>query len=436
MKTIPLSPPTTSISNNQSLPVMKLKIKSYCLIASISLSLPAFAAPFAFTDGDLILGFQAANGDGSSQNVFFNLGSGTGYRNNGSQGVRGNIGATLSTTFGEDWYTRTNLYFGVVGNLRSLGLPFSPNPPVDGDPNSTFYISKPAATPGAGFLYPANSFVPASLQSSSTKLGGMESMVVTLTAEADGSAVLDQSTQTVQWENGWTKWNPFIAQPVEPGQGAAFDLFNGGLQQNFGKGGSATYVDVQRILPTNTGAVPTGVVGGGTYETTISISPTGVITSLSAAPASAFDTFIAQFPTITAPADKLTTADPDGDGATNLEEFGFGGNPANGSDSGVGQIFTLDSNNDTQRDITMTLEVRSGASFSVSGNDLVSQIVDEVVYRIEGSTDLLNWDSAVSEVAPPLGVGSPSTGYVFKSFRLNAGNGLVGKGFLRASVTK
>jgi hypothetical protein len=82
------------------------------------------------------------------------------------------------------------------------------------------------------------------------------------------------------------------------------------------------------------------------------------------------------------------------------------------------------------------LEVRSGATFAASGNDLVSGLVDELTYRIEGSTDLVNWDSAVSEVIPQIGSGSPSSGYVLKTFRLNGGNGLVGKGFLRASVVK
>ena len=47
-----------------------------------------------------------------------------------------------------------------------------------------------------------------------------------------------------------------------------------------------------------------------------------------------------------------------------------------------------------------------------------------------------DWDSAVSEVIPHIGSGSPSSGYVLKSFRLNGGNGLLGKGFLRASVVK
>ena len=132
----------------------------------------------------------------------------------------------------------------------------------------------------------------------------------------------------------------------------------------------------------------------------------------------------------------MATADPDDDGATNLEEFAFGGNPENSADQGGGQILTADANADTLKDITLTLEVRSDAAFSPSGNDLVSGLIDELTYRIEGSTDLANWDSAVSEVIPHIGTGSPSSGYVFKTFRLDAGNGLTGKGFLRASVVK
>jgi hypothetical protein len=61
--------------------------------------------------------------------------------------------------------------------------------------------------------------------------------------------------------------------------------------------------------------------------------------------------------------------------------------------------------------------------------------VDEVTYRIEGSTDLATWNSPVGEVAQ-LGSGSPSAGYVFKTFRLTNGNGLAGKGFLRAVLVK
>ncbi len=395
----------------------------------------AHADPFAFADGDLILGVQATGGVGTGKNVFFNLGAGTALRDNANQGLKGNIGTTLTSAFGANWYTRTDVFFGVIANLRgNANTGFGSAPAVDNDPSRTFYLSTAADTPGQGTLAAAATYPGASLGAGATNLSGMEIMLVGdianagLTAEADGSAVLDQTLQPVQWANGWTSWNPV--------PGAAFNVFTGGIQQSFGKETPSTYVDVQRVLSTNTGAVPPGVIGGGTYEATIAISSTGAITALSSSPASPYTTWIGGFTTITAPADMLPTADPDFDGSSNLREFGFGGNPESGADSGIGQVQTVDANADTQRDITLTLEVRSGATFSPSGNDLVSATIDEVVYRIEGSTDLLNWDSAVSEVTPTLGVGSPSVGYTFKTFRLNGGNGLTGKGFLRAVVVK
>ena len=60
--------------------------------------------------------------------------------------------------------------------------------------------------------------------------------------------------------------------------------------------------------------------------------------------------------------------------------------------------------------------------------------VDGVVCRIEGTLDLVNFTSPVSEVVPHCGVGSPTPGYTFRTFRLTSANGLPDKGFLRASA--
>jgi hypothetical protein len=264
--------------------------------------------------------------------------------------------------------------------------------------------------------------VNAALGSVATKYTGMESMLATLLAEPDKSAVLVEATKPVEWNNSWTTWNPV--------PGPAFDTISGGIQQNFGKSTSATYLDLQRMLATTTGASPTGVAGGTTFVTTISISSTGAISLASASP---FQSWISSFPSITDPADMLSSADPDGDSVSNLEEFAFGGNPADASDSGQRVVQTADADGDSSPDLTLTLEVRSGVEFSSDGADLVAEI-DNVIYRIEGSTDLVSWDSAVSEVAPISG--TPSAGYVLKTFRLNAGEGLAGKGFLRAGVSK
>ncbi|MCU0750309.1 MAG: choice-of-anchor D domain-containing protein, partial [Akkermansiaceae bacterium] len=197
-----------------------------------------------------------------------------------NRGQVGNIGATLTKVFGANWYTRTDLYFGVIGNLNSesasgiFGMP-----PVDGDPSRTFYIGAATALPGQGALVPAGTHVSGSLGSAGTKLAGMEDMLLganatpALEAEADKSAILDQTAKPVEWNNSWSIWNPSIGQ----GLGPAFDIFNGGIQQNFGKTTDATYLDIQRILTTNTGANPQGVEGGGTYESTVAITRTGAI---------------------------------------------------------------------------------------------------------------------------------------------------------------
>ena len=243
-----------------------------------SSALSLSAAPFVFNDGDLILGVRASSGTGSTKNVFFNIGSATALRDNGDLGQVGSIGTTLTEVFGANWFSRTDLYFGAIANLSASATSgFGSASPVNGDPSRTFYISVPTSSPGSSTLVPESSYVSAALGSAGTKLSGLEQMLVgsggaaALEQRVDGTAVLDQGTQPVQWNNSWTAWNPI--------PGAAFDIFSGGILQSFGKGGSTVNVDIQRILATNTGANPTGVQGGGTYESTISISNTGTITA-------------------------------------------------------------------------------------------------------------------------------------------------------------
>jgi hypothetical protein len=249
-----------------------------CLAAIV----PSGAAPFAYNNGDLILGFRASVAPGLNKNVFVNLGPGPVLRDSTSPGVVANIGTTLSAAFGNNWYARSDVHFGVLGNLNN-GAPTGglSTPPVAGDPSRTFYISLPAAAPGTAALVPELTYPSAALGSAATKLGGMEEMLAGtggtpgFVAEADGSMILDQFLHPVQWANGWSTWNPV--------PGAALDVFTGGIQQTFGKASPSTHADIQRLLPTNVGANPSGVEGGGTYVTTLSISNTGEV-SLNTAP--------------------------------------------------------------------------------------------------------------------------------------------------------
>ncbi len=248
----------------------------------LSFILPAFLsstsmAAFIFNDGDLILGFQASGGTGSGMNVFFNLGSAVALRDGTSMGIKGNIGSTLASAYGSTWYTRTDVYFGVIANGSAGSATDTEYPdyadPVLGDPNSTFYVSTPSNAAGTGTLYSTQTFGNSDLTNAGNTLSNTESLLTNLADLADGSAILDQSVDAQGWELGWTKYNPFV-QGI---QGASYDTFSGGIQQNFGKGGNATYVDIQRVLATNTGANPTGVVGGGTYEGTLAIGSDGTV---------------------------------------------------------------------------------------------------------------------------------------------------------------
>lgn len=406
------------------LSIQSLRAAGFALVVS-AIPQGLQAAPFVFNEEDLLLGVQAVGGTGASQNLFFKLGNTVTIKNTPNQGVVGTIATDLSATFGANWFERTDLYFGVFGNRSNLSPTLDPGTAPQ-EPGSTAYLSVQTTAAGAANLRPQ--FGTSSLGGACTRYAGLKGVLRgttpgntdTFTATASGATIMDEAIHAVSWNNSWTHWNPV--------PGAAFLSFTGGIQNNFGKPISVTevLVDIQRMVPN----APT------TYVTTVGINSSGQIRLFRPAAASAYDTWLATFPSITLAADKLITADPDKDGATNLEEFGFGGNPAGGSDQGNGQILTVDANSDSLNDLTLTLEVRSGATFSASGNDLVSAAIDGVSYRIEGSTDLVTWDSPVSVATPTLGSGSPSTGYVFKTFRLNAGNGLAGKGFLRASVTQ
>jgi len=252
------------------------KILACALVAgSLAMSMTS-AKAILFTNGDLILGFQATGGTGATKNVFFNLGSGVSHRNNGNLGLLGNINTDLESAYGVGWFSRTDLYFGVIGNLNA-----NPNTgigsaaAVNGDPSRTVYLSRPATTPGTGLLIAAGTYPSASLGSAGNNISGLEGILSGITATSSGAGILDQTNSPVEWNNGWTAWNPT--------PGAAFGVITGGIQTNLGAGGSYRYVDVQRVLSTNTGASPTGTIGGGTYETSIAIGSTGSITATTAA---------------------------------------------------------------------------------------------------------------------------------------------------------
>ena len=88
--------------------------------------------------------------------------------------------------------------------------------------------------------------------------------------------------------------------------------------------------------------------------------------------------------------------------------------------------------------------MRDGVTFSTSGlSQANTTVVDGLFYTVQSSLDLTFPGSAVSHISvsdtAPAATGLPSltgTEWEYHTFRLDASEGLGGKGFLRAKVNE
>jgi hypothetical protein len=156
-------------------------------------------------------------------------------------------------------------------------------------------------------------------------------------------------------------------------------------------------------------------------------------------PPSAFTAWINSFPGLGL-ADRSASADPDGDGVSNLVEFALKGDPGNPAVQGLSVVATPDLTGPTGRELTLTLAVRAGAVFAGTPSPVVT--VDGIRDAIEGSPNLAAYLASVIEMPIPLTpsvTGLPElggTGWEYHSFRLQGSDGLPGSGFLRAQITQ
>lgn len=90
--------------------------------------------------GDLFVAFRASGGQGASTSYIVNIGSDTTYRNAAAGSsvdisIPGNISADLVATYGVNWSSRVDLFWGVFGARQSV--------------SSSVYASKERDTPGS-----------------------------------------------------------------------------------------------------------------------------------------------------------------------------------------------------------------------------------------------------------------------------------------------
>jgi autotransporter-associated beta strand protein len=174
-----------------------------------------------------------------------------------------------------------------------------------------------------------------------------------------------------------------------------------------------------------------------TYDSTTHpgiITGTGKI-QVSGAAASAYDTWASGFG-LNPLTDGAPGFDKDQDGQSNGVEFALGGSPVSGSNNAKVYSLLADSSDPgSARELLMTLAVRGGTP-AFAGSPSPTATRDGVTYLIQGSANLATFTSPVSAVAPvTTGLPAAPAGYEYRTFRLDASDGLPAKGFLRVNVT-
>jgi hypothetical protein len=229
-------------------PYLFMKIPKLIGAALLALASVAFAprgatAATADADGDLFLGFRAA---GETQDYLVNLGQPGSL----ASGSIANVGAQLATTFGDNWYDRTDLFFSIIGgNSNGAGS----------DPANTLYatrsISAPWARLGDG---------PAA--SATTLISALGNTFADNTATAGNSLL-----QTAAGNNSYASFQPGGTR--ENSAGISFATFSPSNE-----GTPKTLLYLNRLTPTSAAA---GVVRFGT----VGLSVGGVVTFTPAAAA-------------------------------------------------------------------------------------------------------------------------------------------------------
>ncbi|MEO7098352.1 MAG: hypothetical protein ABI162_03240 [Luteolibacter sp.] len=300
------------------------------LAASTAMADNTFYAP-----GDLVLYFQK---EGSTNTVYANLGNAAtqfrGTAAGSSDGVNHvnflDLNATLTTAFGGGWATDPTVYAGLAGVNSSSSSSVTL---INGDPSRTIYIS--SARESVGTVGTANS--------EARNILGDTAMTDAATHIGTQNNIFDVNYNVAQTVSPTSlsqidDQNPITVTDIGTIQGPAFNNFASGVQQtgtaatfgSFGAAGTVKFaLDLYRILArTDISGQVGGVRRTGSYEGTVTVNGGGMVSFIAqGAAASSYSTWMGGFPSITAPADQLASADPDGDGLSNLMEFVLDGNP-------------------------------------------------------------------------------------------------------------
>ena len=309
---------------------------------------------------DLVMFFRNPNGEtGKDSVVTYSLGSTwdvfrrSATPNDPSYGQvisLGNVNNLLTSTYGSDWTSlSSNLFVGAAGNVGATDneSTFVEN----GDYSRTVYISSPRS--GAGTYGVSNSAVrnvPSGASASAIVAGNIDGANSVLLAETSNPT---NSTDTVQPQ--WKTMNPVSANNiVGQAYGGIASGVMGAVSSNTYAYGSVSNVirglDLYRITPrTNNGTDGniawqneysiaktyggSGSVGSAYYLGTVTLGSSGDVYFVPVGAGASVDdytTWAAGYPGATL---SNKSADFDGDGFENYDEYAFGTDPTTGNAS-------------------------------------------------------------------------------------------------------
>jgi|GEM_PF-1435493 len=299
-------------------------------------------AQMTYGPGDLIMGFQAAGGDGSSNTYVYNLGSGAGFRDGAAVGLIATIATDLNNTFGLEWFNSPDVYWGIAG-VRDPAAG-GPNTVVNGDAKATIYVSR-IASAGAGTSTPWVLASGPTVISAATSVSTMQFGFNT----TNGNDVITPETQrtptpasggrgTVQGTGDINNWSVF-----NPVGGPAFgSVLTGGVQAALGSGRPLAWLDLYRIMGrASASATPNTPLGEGLRVGSFSLNAAGEVRyEVSAPPSDPYAGWADSF-SLTG-ADRDFGADPEADGLPNGVEFVVGGHPKLPADADKAPTLTRD----------------------------------------------------------------------------------------------
>lgn len=376
------------------------------------------------------------------------------YSNGGSLAIAGNniLPTTVSLIVGPTNGTSGSPTFDLAGysqavaGLTGSGGTFPAVVKNSGATQSTLTLSPAAASSFPGSIQDDVKLI----------IGGTEPQTLTGANTYSADTVINSGASLIVGNTGELQLHPAANGITSSISGAGTLQYDGKLRIEMSgadttPGNSWTLVNVGSLASATFGATfsVTGSSAGDFTETAVDsgiwkavdgsiewtfTESTGTLSVASNA-ADPFTTWIATFfPGETDPAIIGKNADPDGDGANNLAEFALNGAPNNSADNGYQVAAVEDTNADTQKELTLTIAVRKAGGSPVFAGSPLSAVSDGVKYTIEGSLDLIFPTSAASEASPATGPGGLPADYEYRRFRLDASEGLAGKGFLRVKT--